>query len=446
MYNLKEVPTSSIIIEERFRKDYGDLSMLVESFKHEGIIQPLAVRENEDGTHTLAAGGRRLAAAIKAEIETVPIRCYPPTLSDLEMRSIELMENVCRKDLEWLETAKLRKEIHTLQVTIHGEKTSTAVNAPGWSLRDTAELLGKTHPTFLQDIQLADAATIYPDLIKAKNRSEATKMLGKLQEDMLRKELAGRIESKTAATPIEKLHQELVNQYFIGDFFEGVKNVPPGSIDFVEIDPPYAMDLNATKRDMKLAYSDNYNEIDIEEYPDFMTHTLFEAAKAMSNSSWMILWHARQWRELLQKILDELGLVYDEGIWYKGAGGQTNAPNFHLASCYESFFYIRKGTPSIIRQGRSNVFNYKPVPSATKVHPTERPIEMIQDMIQTFCWEGARILVPFVGSGNTILAASNLGMKAFGWDLSQTYKDAYIIKVSSGRPGGYRSYKEVSTT
>ena len=440
---MKIVPTASISLGTRFREDIGDVSMLVESFKHEGIIQPLAVQDSGDGTFLLLAGGRRLTAAIKAEIETVPVRCYPATLSELERRSIELMENVCRKDLEWLEAAKLKKEIHLLQVEIHGEKTSTSPNAPGWSIRDTAELLGKTHPTIIQDIQLADAAAIYPDLMKAKNRSDATKMLGKLQEKLIRGELASRIEAKTAETPIERVRQNLSNQYLVGDFFEGVKTVPNSSIDFVELDPPYAIDLNAQKRDMKLGYTNNYNEIDTTKYHVFMTDVLDACYRVMSSSSWMILWHAKQWRSMLQTILESRNLEYDEGIWYKGPVGQTNSPNYHLASSFEPFLYIRKGNPSIIRQGRSNVFHYKPI-SGKKVHPTERPIEMIQDMIQTFCWEGTRILVPFMGSGNTALAASNLGMTAFGWDLAQEYKDTYIIKVSSGRPGGYRSYKEVT--
>jgi ParB family chromosome partitioning protein len=112
MISLKEVPTTSIIYGERFREDMGDIAMLIESMKKEGVIQPLAVRDNEDGTYLLLAGGRRYTAASRAGIETVPIRCYPSSLSELEMRSIELMENVCRKDLDWLEAAKLKKEIH----------------------------------------------------------------------------------------------------------------------------------------------------------------------------------------------------------------------------------------------------------------------------------------------------------------------------------------------
>uniref|UniRef100_A0A6M3JFA6 Putative methyltransferase n=1 Tax=viral metagenome TaxID=1070528 RepID=A0A6M3JFA6_9ZZZZ len=444
MIILKEVPTASIIVGTRFREVYDDIDVLIESMKKEGVIQPLAVCDNEDGTYTLLAGGRRITAALKANIESLPVRCYPSTLNDLERRSIELMENVCRKDLDWLEAAKLKKEIHLLQTQIYGEKTSTNADASGVSKRDTASLLGISHASLIQDMQLADAVKLFPELAKAKNKSDATKMLGKLQEEMVRSELAARIEAKTSTTPLDKLHQNLINQYLVNDFFEGVKQVPTGSIDFIELDPPYAIDLNSQKRDMKLGYTDNYNEVDVTTYDQFLINTLTECKRVMTSASWMVIWHAKQWRWTIQSILASLELEFDEGLWYKGPVGQTNTPALHLASSFEPFMYVRKGSPSIIRQGRSNVFHYKPVFGGNKIHPTERPIEMIQDMIQTFCWEGARILVPFLGSGNTILAASNLGMIAFGFDLGQTYKDAFTVRVAEGRPGAYRLYKEVT--
>jgi DNA modification methylase len=62
-----------------------------------------------------------------------------------------------------------------------------------------------------------------------------------------------------------------------------------------------------------------------------------------------------------------------------------------------------------------------------------------------FGWSGARVFVPFLGSGNTILSAANLGMQAFGCDLSQGYKDSFAVRVASGAPGSYQSYREVET-
>jgi len=446
---LKVIPLSSIIEGERFREDYGDLNDLILSFKKEGIIQPLAVRDNEDGTYLLAAGGRRYRAALKAEIAEVPVRCYRHDLSNLELRSIELMENICRKDMDWLEAAKLKKQIHELQIQLYGEKKSTSTDAPGVSKRDTAALLGVSPATLIQDMNLAKAAEHFPELAKAKTKNDAQKMLGKLQEQIVRSELAKRVEERAASTPIERTHTNLINQFIVGDFFTGVKDVPSGSIDFIELDPPYAIGLNGIKRDMTQIQKDNYNEVDTDAYGAFMFNVLQEVYRVMSANSWLVLWHGKEWFPMLLDICQRLDFSCNHntvGIWYKGNVGQTNSPNLYLASTYEQLLYIRKGTPSIVRQGRSNVFHYKPVPSSKKIHPTERPVELIQDVMQTFCWDGARILIPFLGSGNSILAASNLNMVAFGWDLAQAHKDGYVLRVSESRPGSYRSYKEALPT
>jgi site-specific DNA-methyltransferase (adenine-specific) len=354
------------------------------------------------------------------------------------------MENLERKELDWLEAAKLKKQIHLLQIEIHGEKKSTSPDAPGHSLRDTAAMLNKSVGSISMDMNLATAVEMFPELAKAKNKNEATKMLQKFQENMIRGELAKRIENKSASTPIERVHTNLINSFIVGDFFEGIKQVPNNSIDFIELDPPYGINLVNTKQNPAENIR-NYNEIEASEYGGFIANVLHECRRIMSANSWLALWHAKEWVPTLLGICHSLDLECSwntSGIWYKGQVGQTNTPNLYLASCYEQFLYIRKGNPSIVRQGRSNVFQYKMIPGTRKIHPTERPIELIQDIMQTFCWEGARCCVPFLGSGNSILAASNLGMSAFGWDLAQDYKNGYIVRVSESRPTSYKSYKE----
>jgi hypothetical protein len=39
-------------------------------------------------------------------------------------------------------------------------------------------------------------------------------------------------------------------------------------------------------------------------------------------------------------------------------------------------------------------------------------------------------MVPFLGSGKTIIAAHENQMEAFGFELTQSYKDSYIIQVN----------------
>lgn len=445
---LKVINISQITYGERFRDDYGDIDKLAASLKKEGIIQPLAVKACPGGEeYILIAGGRRYKACVQAGLQDIPVRIYPETLSELEMRSIELMENVARKDLSWIEATKLNKEIHELQQKIYGVKTSTSPDATGVSLRDTAKILGQSPGGLSDDIKLANAIDAFPIIKEAKTKSDAMKMLKKISEGIIISELADRISKRVSETPEEVLKASITNCYILDDFFKGVTKIPNNSIDIVELDPPYGIDLHHIKsQDGAKTTTANYNEVPSEIYIDFMKRVINECYRVMTENSWILCWFGQEpWFETIFQLLYKAGFRGNRipAIWFKEGTGQTLSPATNLANSYETFFYMRKGSPSISRQGRSNVFNFKPVTPSKKTHPTERPIELIQEILQTFGWEGCRVLSPFLGSGNTILASNNLGMTSLGFELSEEYRNSFILKVSEGRPGTYKSYKEV---
>jgi DNA modification methylase len=445
--DLKYVKLETIIEGERFREEYGDLTSLIESMKSEGIITPIAIKDNGDGTYKLLAGGRRFRAATEACFDEVPCNIYPPTLNSVEERIIELMENVERRDLTWLEQAKLKKEIHRLHIQLYGEKKSTSPDAPGWTLGSTANLFGDAKSTTHRDIKLAEAAEQFPELSQAKSAAEADKMINRISEEMVRGEIARRLLSQKAETPIEVQKRELINAYMVGDCFDIMKGMPDRSIDIVEIDPPYAIALEQMKQGIQShAYKqDTYKEVPVEEYNAFLENLLRESYRIMSDNSWLILWFGPDpWFETVYQTAMRAGFKGSRmfGYWNKEgmSTGQSMQPNLYLSNIGEPFFYLRKGEPAITKQGRGNVFNFKAVHSSRKVHPTERPIELIQEILYTFSWGGARMFVPFLGSGNSILAGANLGIKGMGCDLVASYKDPYTIKVYNSVPGEYTSY------
>ena len=78
---------------------------LTASIKENGILQPLTVRELEDGDFELIAGERRLRAAKDAGLETVPVYILSVD-ADVEMMEYALVENIQRVDLKPLEKAE----------------------------------------------------------------------------------------------------------------------------------------------------------------------------------------------------------------------------------------------------------------------------------------------------------------------------------------------------
>ncbi len=66
-----------------------------------------------------------------------------------------------------------------------------------------------------------------------------------------------------------------------------------------------------------------------------------------------------------------------------------------------------------------------------KIHPTERPVELIKEILYTFAMPETAVLSPFLGSGNTILAADALGLPCVGYELSEVYYNAFVNRVNS---------------
>lgn len=428
------VKLDDINFGDRRREDYGDIGELAESIDKRGLIHPIAI-QSDDGEppYNLAAGGRRFLAHKLLERDTIACRIYDHPLSELELKAIELFENVDRKDLTPHEDCVLKRDIHNLMVEIHGKKIAKTPGAEGWSMRDTANALRKSVSTVSEDIKIAEAAEKMPELEldKCKTKKEALKTIESFEQTMVRGELAKRAEKELGPD-----NSKFAKFYIVGDFFEKVKDIPNSSIDLVEIDPPYAIKLPKIKKSdlsYKANYGESYNEVSKTLYPKFVFNTLTECYRVMRQDSWLLLWFGSEpWFSLMYRMVIKAGFKVRQipALWTKAESpGQCFQPSIYLGNSYEMFFYARKGNPTIKKQGRKAQFDFAPVDPAKKIHPTERPVELMEDILSTFAWESARVLVPFAGSGNTLLAASNLKMLPVGYDLTQEYRDGYVARL-----------------
>jgi ParB family transcriptional regulator, chromosome partitioning protein len=106
--------------QPREKFDDEELENLAASIREHGIIQPLIVSPEQDGTYTLIAGERRLQAARKADLQTVPVVVRHAT--DQQLLELALIENVQRADLNAIEEAEayqhLAKEFKMSHETI----------------------------------------------------------------------------------------------------------------------------------------------------------------------------------------------------------------------------------------------------------------------------------------------------------------------------------------
>lgn len=104
--NLSEIPLSQISPnpnQPRREFDEEALQELANSIREVGIIQPITLRQTEDGRYQIIAGERRWRASQLAGLNAVP--AYIRTVEDENVMEMALVENIQREDLNAIEIA-----------------------------------------------------------------------------------------------------------------------------------------------------------------------------------------------------------------------------------------------------------------------------------------------------------------------------------------------------
>jgi ParB family chromosome partitioning protein len=164
--------------QPREKFDIEELENLAASIREHGVIQPLIVSPGKNGIYVLIAGERRLQAARKAGLKTVPVVIRHAT--DQQLLELALIENVQRADLNAIEEAEayhhLEKEFKLSHEAI-------------------ASRVGKNRSTIANTIRLLDAsAAVKQALVDGQiTEGHARAMLtlpAKAQEELLKKVVA----------------------------------------------------------------------------------------------------------------------------------------------------------------------------------------------------------------------------------------------------------------
>jgi site-specific DNA-methyltransferase (adenine-specific) len=63
-------------------------------------------------------------------------------------------------------------------------------------------------------------------------------------------------------------------------------------------------------------------------------------------------------------------------------------------------------------------------------HPTQKPLGILEPLIEYSCPPGGLVFDPFMGSGSTLIAANRLGMRAIGCEVNRQYCDMAIERLA----------------
>lgn len=140
--SIRQIPVDSISPNPRQPRSNFDpleLDELAASIREHGILQPLIVSLAEDNHYILIAGERRLEAARKAGLRTVP--AILRQVGDQQLLELALIENLQRADLNPLEEAEAYRQL-TADFGLSHEQVAERVGKSRAAITNTLRLLG----------------------------------------------------------------------------------------------------------------------------------------------------------------------------------------------------------------------------------------------------------------------------------------------------------------
>jgi len=220
-----------------------------------------------------------------------------------------------------------------------------------------------------------------------------------------------------------------LNHIYCGDCLEVMRGMEDNSVDLILTDPPYKLENHGGgKSKMWRQLCDKHIDFISNGFTENILPELERVCKVVN----IILFCSNKQVSKLMGFFERKDYSTTLLVWHK-----PNAVPFgngKYVSDIEYLIYIRgkNATYNNEIKERSKLFSYNYPSTSERVHPTQKPIALIDKLLQIHSKSNDIILDPFLGSGTTCVAAKELGRRYIGIEISQKYVDIANKRLSQG--------------
>lgn len=286
----------------------------------------------------------------------------------------------------------------------------------------------------------SQASTQLSDFNITKNESSAFQKIASLPEETFEKEIKTakaetnkRIELTTSRMlkvakqyeldkkrdiESEKVKTVNINDNVInGDSLKVLNDLDDGVIDIVITDPPYGInyksnmsmfDNTITKRGL-LNDGDEAFEL-LDKTCEILQRKTSENAHLYFFCSWAVF-------SKFESIIGKYFTIKTPLVWDKLSFATGDIYN-DWANQTEIILYCIKGKKGFNKR-KGNVLSVTRMHTSKMVHPTQKPVELIKHILDASALKNDFIVDPFMGSGSTIKACNEYGLKSLGIELDE---------------------------
>ena len=229
-----------------------------------------------------------------------------------------------------------------------------------------------------------------------------------------------------------------------GDCLERMKEIPEGSVDAVICDPPYGLiGTTACKWDSVIEFETMWEQLERIIKPNgaivLFASQPFTSALVMSNPKMFkheIIWFKNVPTGMAQASYAPMKYHESVLVFCNGKIGTFNKQMQEREgkgkACYQYEHYCGESNHVKMEKVKkfydenlvnpSSVVLFNSVPNRSgKVHPTQKPVALMEYLIKTYTNEGETVLDFTMGSGTTGVACVNTGRRFIGVEMDSHY-------------------------
>lgn len=231
----------------------------------------------------------------------------------------------------------------------------------------------------------------------------------------------------------------------INDHFQNFKRYQIPKAQLIIADIPYNLGANAygsnpawyVDGDRKNGESalagkqffDTDKNFRVPEFMHFASRMLRPEPKAKGEAPCMIVFCAfdQQW-PIIEEARKAGFKNYINLVFRKRTSPQVLKANMRVVGNAEyALILYRDKLPLFNNRGRMvmNIMDWPRAAGAPKVHPTQKPIALLENLIDLFTNPGDVVIDPCAGSGSTLVAAANLNRRAYGFEIKKEFCAAF---------------------
>lgn len=204
-----------------------------------------------------------------------------------------------------------------------------------------------------------------------------------------------------------------------GNCFEEMEKIDDNSIDLVLTDPPFGMSFQSSRRKEK------HKKIENDDNLVWLPGWCKELKRICKEDSHLYIFCSWHKVDVFKQEIEKHFSVKNIIIWEKNNHGSGDLVGDYSPK-YEMCIFINNGKK--LNNGRHpNIIKAKKTDN--ELHPTQKPVNLMEFLIEKSSEQGDLVLDTFSGSGSTAIACHNTKRRFIGFEIDKQWYNTSIKRL-----------------